>query len=89
MKYLYVNGEPAGEAEKIIVDEQKKQITGYNGGSDNPAFALRGVKFENITYEIKDEQDNPVESDIDEMTQLKQELESTQEALDYLIMGGM
>ena len=89
MKYLYINGELAGEAEKIFVDTQKRQIVGYNVDSDTPAFALRGVKFENITYEIKDEQGNPVESDIDEMTQLKQELESTQEALDYLIMGGM
>ena len=89
MKTLFVNGELAGEAEKIIVDEQKKRITGYNGDSDAPSFALRGVKFENIIYEIKDEQGNPAEPDIDEMTQLKQELESTQEALDYLIMGGM
>lgn len=89
MKYLYINGELVGEAEKIFVDTQKKQITGHNGVSDVPAFAMRGVKFENITYEIKDEQGNPAEPDIDDMTQLKQEIESTQEALDYLIMGGM
>ena len=75
MKYLYINNELAGEAEKIIVDEQKKQIVGYNGGSDNPAFALRGVKFENITYEIKDEQGNPVGADFPSMSQEDLEIE--------------
>ena len=75
MKYLYINGELAGEAEKIFVDTQKRQITGYNGDSDTPSFAMRGVKFENITYEIKDEQGNPAGADIPLMSQEDLELE--------------
>lgn len=69
MKYIYINNELAGEAGKIYVDKQKKRITGYNGDSDTSAFALRGVKFENITYEIKDEQGNPVGADFPSMSQ--------------------
>ena len=75
MKYLYINGELAGEAEKIFVDTQKRQIVGYNVDSDIPAFALRGVKFENISYEIKDEQGNTAGADIPPMSQKNLELE--------------
>ncbi len=75
MKYLYVNNELAGEAEKIFIDEHKKQITGYNGDSDTPVFALRGVNFKNITYEIKDEQGNTAGADIPPMSQENLELE--------------
>ena len=75
IKYLYINGELAGEAEKIYIDEQKKQITGHNGDSDAPSFAMRGVKFENIIYEIKNEQGNPAEPDIPLMSQEDLEIE--------------
>lgn len=84
MKYLYINGELAGEAEKIFVDTQKRQIVGYNVDSDTPAFALRGVKFENITYEIKDEQGNFIEPDILLMSQ--EDLEYEVASLWYELM---
>ena len=75
MKTLFVNGELAGEAEKIYINKQKRQIAGYNGDSDAPSFAMRGVKFENIIYEIKDEQGNPAEPDIPLMSQEDLEIE--------------
>ena len=62
MKTLTINDDTF-QAERIIVDKQRRQIVGQDADG-NEVFALRGVKFENITYEITDEQGNPVEPDL-------------------------
>lgn len=84
MKALYVNGEKQGEAERIVANNTS--IVGYNGNSK--AFALCGFNF-NISHEVRDGQGNIVDFDVDELTKLKQELALTQEALDFIIMGGI
>lgn len=73
MKNLYINGELVLSAEKIYVDNTS--ITCSNG--DN----LKGVNFDSITYEIKNESGNVVEAD-------KTELQLLQQAVDDLILGG-
>lgn len=89
MKYLYINGELAGEAEKILVNEQKRQIVGYNGDSDIPSFAMRGVKFENITYEIKDDAGKAIEANMDVDQELYEAIEQAQdfEGLKKALLG--
>lgn len=83
MKTLYINGEYHGQAERIFVDSSS--IVGKNG--DAEVFAIRGVKFENITYEIEDEQGAPASYDVDEEEQKVQDLEQAIAELSILIAG--
>lgn len=73
MKNLLINGDTF-QAERIIVDEQRRQIIGQDADG-NEVFALHGVKFENITYEITDEQGNSVEPDLSSNDELARAIE--------------
>lgn len=79
MKILIFNNEQY-QAEKII--KTANSIIGYNG--DRETFAFRGIN-DFSQFQLTEGQ----EWDIDELTDLKQQLATTQEALDFLIMGGM
>jgi len=80
MKYLYINGELFNEqgVQKIVVNDT--DIIGCNGEFE--VFALRGVSFDKITYQIKDELGNVVSPD-------KTELQILQEMVDQLVIDSL
>ena len=65
MKYLYVNGELAGEAEKIVKTETS--IIGYNGNS--VVFAFKGIK-DFSKFQLEEGQ----EWNVDEKTEMAQRI---------------
>jgi len=67
LKRLLINGQEHGEAERIIVDRSAGTITGYTGGQE--VFALRGVDFAKLNYEVEGGEDAPEPSDVDMLGQ--------------------
>jgi len=72
MKRLILNGhqQEAFEAERIVVDRVNGTIIGYNGKQE--VFALRGVDFSKINYEVEGGADAPDPSSQERIAQLEQ-----------------
>lgn len=83
MKRLLINGQPQEcyEAEKIVVDREKGTIIGYTGGQE--VFALRGVDFSRLVYEVEGGEDTPEPSETDILGRRIVDLEIR------LLMGGL
>lgn len=72
MKKLII-GQEVLEAERIVVDRNKGEIIGYNGKQE--VFALRGVDFSLLNYEVEGGEDAPEPSETDLLGQVLVELE--------------
>jgi len=89
MKRLLINGifQEGCEAERIVVDRSKGTITGYNG--EQEVFALRGVDFSQLNYEVEGGEDLPEPSEIDILGQVlvEKELQILQLQQDNTVLG--
>lgn len=75
MKRLILNGQQQEylEAERIVVDRVNGTIIGYNGKQE--VFALRGVDFSRLNYEVEGGEDAPEPSETGLIGQVLVELE--------------
>ncbi|GAB7387350.1 hypothetical protein BSNK01_11860 [Bacillaceae bacterium] len=86
MKRLLIDGQSQEgfEAERIVVDKTNGTIIGYNGTQE--VFALRGVDFSLLNYEVEGGEDLPEPSETElieqENAMLALELAATQVQLE-------